>query len=359
MNYSSNRFSKTEYIILHIVLIICGWGAYNYYFFRFLEFKSYIEAKLILLGLVVFYAVTGIYMEMDDSRNETSLFMNLIAGFGTYTVVAFMRDWKRLIWSVLIICVLFSLGYALLISGCRIKNRAHFKKTMPDRMLRVFNAFRYTLCNGLAFIMIIVGITNCLGESWVKEQAVRVEAEYADIRSREYAIADKIHTISLLRDGVWEQLSVDGKLRVLQIVADIEASHLGLPHGLVVSVGKLDAMTVGQYNDRTHLITIDKDYLKNEKGSVILGVLLHECRHAYQSRIAELNLTLSGKTGKLLFFREAADFRKELSDYTSGDDDFGTYYFQHIEVDSRSYSSETVEVYFRYIDLYLEQEWGS
>ena len=78
----------------------------------------------------------------------------------------------------------------------------------------------------------------------------------------DYTIENHKDELMLLDESKWYYLSVNEKINVLQVVANIEAEKLGLSNELNVGVDNLEKEslyegTQGYYNDLTHTIAID------------------------------------------------------------------------------------------------------
>lgn len=119
--------------------------------------------------------------------------------------------------------------------------------------------------------------------------AVLTPKQSADTPITNYStIENNLNTINLLQEDIWDILSLQERLNVLQTIANIEASYLGLPHELNVISAVMDEETLGYYNDQIHTVAFNIDFLRQGNSADILETLTHEAFHAYEHRLVDL-----------------------------------------------------------------------
>lgn len=69
----------------------------------------------------------------------------------------------------------------------------------------------------------------------------------------EQTIENNIDSILLLQENLWEKLSAQERLDVLQTVVNTERRYLGIPHELNVGVANLGEHTLGHYIEGTSI----------------------------------------------------------------------------------------------------------
>lgn len=167
-------------------------------------------------------------------------------------------------------------------------------------------------------------------------------------------IENNLETIILLQEETWDDLSLQERMNVLQIIANIEASYLGLPHELNVISVVSDEETLGYYDDQTHTIAINIDFLQKGDSTDILETLTHEAFHAYEHRLVDLYTNAADELKDLRLLHRAKIYSEEFENYIDGSDDPIGYFFQAVEFDSDAYAASAADRYFDAIYVYQD-----
>lgn len=161
-----------------------------------------------------------------------------------------------------------------------------------------------------------------------------------DRRSRQEMLDANPQVRTGLRQSAWEQMDMQERVNLLQLVADIEAAYLGIP-SIPVSAEKLEPYTLGTYWSRARRLAIDTEHLGFSKPEDCVRTVAHEVFHAYQDYLAE-NIDWNSAVTDSAYFDEALRWKKNGEDYLRGEG----YYEQPLEVSARDYSDAAVLVYF-------------
>lgn len=171
--------------------------------------------------------------------------------------------------------------------------------------------------------------------------------------SPKWTISANIETVSNLQEEMWRNLSATEKLDTLQVVANIERQYLGLPHELNVIISQDEETTYASYNDHTHLIEINIEYLDDRTAHEVLKSLCHECYQSYQHRLCNVYSEMDPKYSELLVFSDVSQYSQEFANYIDGAHDQDGYYSQLCELRARQYAQQSVEEYYSKINQYL------
>ena len=142
---------------------------------------------------------------------------------------------------------------------------------------------------------------------------------------------------------------------VLQTVTNIEGRYLGIPNKLTVEAKELLDTTLASYLDETHTLYINEDFLSGGPAKEVLTACCHEVYHAYQHRIVDAYHHADEREKDLQIYRKALLYSKEFENYTSGTENYFTYYTQQCEIDARSYAASAADEYMERIAEYLEE----
>ena len=157
----------------------------------------------------------------------------------------------------------------------------------------------------------------------------------------------------MLQDYIWETLTLEEWLEVLQVVANIEQAALGLPHELNLITANCDELVAGTYYDDKHEITISVDYLLEAESQEVVRTVCHEARHAAQHRMVDAYDEVRPELKSLEMFQDARIFKKEFSDHADSSEDILSYYRQKVEIDANAYSDKEMKEYFEQINEYV------
>lgn len=212
----------------------------------------------------------------------------------------------------------------------------------------------YHQCRMIAGIILsTVYLASILGI--IYSGAVIIPNQTADTPVVNYStIENNLETICLLEEETWDNLSLQERMDVLQVIANIEASYLGLPHELNAISAISDEETLGYYDDQTHTIAINIDFLQNGNSADILETLTHEAFHAYEHRLVDLYESVTDELKELRLLHRAKIYSDEFENYIDGSDDPIGYFFQAVELDSDAYAAAAVQQYFDAIYAYLD-----
>lgn len=348
---NNNTQGKTEFITEHIFWLALAWIWYRSLLFRCVPQHTLTESKLILLGFVLVFSAVGILFQMQNNRNGMGVFLDLVLGYGAYTVLTYWPIYQRLIKICLVAAGILSLLYAALVLCRRMRSRKYALKILCKRLGLVAFMSKKIVGMSLALIMGVSGASVLFGSSLLKSD-VRPATK---TNLSEQTIANNMDTILLLQEDEWEKLSAQERMDVLQAVANIEQRYLGLPNELNVGVANLDADILGYYTDKTHEIIVSADSLLYDSPREVLDTICHEAYHSYQYRLVEALNGADENSKNLRIFRKAYTYADEFTSYKDGSTDFCGYYTQDCENDARDYAEDAVSDYYWRIMDHLEE----
>lgn len=338
---NNNTISKGMFIFESIIAEIIAIFMYRVILLRCVGNLDYYESIDAFFVLTVVFTLFGIAVTYGKHRNAISIFINTVTPLGLFTVASYYRTAPVLIWSFVALAIVLSLAYVIPTFAKKIKNEARRKTIISSRIRRsfVFTRFVTAFCLFVPVLVLAFGIVFRF-----KLVSPSTEPVENPVKMRN-EIEDNSEVIKYTEEKAWKKLSTKEKLNVLQSVADIEAAHLGVPHGLKVITSVLTAGTAASYDDENHKIAIDADYLENRPVSDVVKSVCHEARHAYQYCVCEMYNSLTDEQKELLIFRDVEALVYNFSDYKSGIVNFDEYVSQKCEVDAREYAESRCEFY--------------
>lgn len=335
----------TEGIIFMFITMI----TYKNAFFRCLNDLSYNESSALLwIILVAFVLLHGILI-FKYHRTGGTVAISLLLPYGIYTILAYKETIGIQIKVVLGVSFLLALLYIFLVMFRKIKNQEKKAQIYKNRAYRCLIMTYKFVGIGMAVIMLPLLLQSAFGVVLFKPS---VKPALQDTVS-ESTIQNNIDTILLLQEQEWQKLTTKEKLDVMQVVANIEANYLGIPHELNVGGTNLDEVLAAAYSDSTHSIQFNMNYLETSSAKRILESCCHEAHHAYQYCLIDAYDKASEEAKNLRIYKEAKVYKKEFDHYISADKDADAYMTQQCEKDARSYAESAVEDYYNRIYEHL------
>lgn len=331
-----NACSKGAYITDHICWGLMTMVWYRTFLYRPIPTWSNGPSKLLLWGLWAAALLGGYAATARRRRNATNLTVTLLLPYEVYTALSLGRYFKTGI--ALSLAAAAAAGGGFLLLALLASPR---RRVLARRVRLALLRFRAAAAVCMGSVLIFSLITAIHGgiPFWG-------EGRPANVPREEATIAACAETLCKLEEDVWQGLSTGEKLRVLQAVADIERSRLGLSHDLSVRTDLLGDGTLGSYRGSAHQITIDTTHLEQSPPQEVLRSVVHECYHAYQQALVALYLASDEAYRSLQVFDAARAYAEEYADYQDGQGDtFLAYYAQAVEVTARAYAESAVASY--------------
>lgn len=220
------------------------------------------------------------------------------------------------------------------------------RKILKCRIRKSVEAFK----NAFAVVMICFFITLAIDvvcDNFPGKYNIAGEKELQSIEGN-------LSKLALLEEDKWQALNNQERLEVLQCIADIEVTYLGLPHRLEVEVVDLEREYEGFYNHKDRKIVIKSTYFEECTAESCLNTILHEARHSYQANLVDLYESTDEIFRELSVFYEAQAYKEEFENYIHSEDDFIGYFCQQCETNARTYAENRSSIYWEKIDMYLE-----
>jgi len=339
-----NTMSKTGYILEHVFWGLLTAVIYQNSGFRCAPGMGFLASRLLLWGLMAGFSVIGIALTWGRRRNNLSLFVNLVLSIEAYTALSYWTDLKRPILAVGTAAGVAAFAYFLTVICLKIENRGRGGAVLMRRLRHGVLGGRTIAAVCLTLLIVPIAINAAFGRD-LFNPSVAPAASAAE----NHTIAEHLEELRKLDEDTWETLDPAERLDLVQTIANIEDTYLGLPHELIVTAGDLPESIVGQYDDHTHTITLDTDYLQTRLAHEVLDTVCHEAYHAYQHRLCDAYDSLDSDFKGLLLFYRTEKYTADFEHYYSGDD-FDAYYFQQVEIDARNYAADAVKDYYAKIE---------
>ena len=346
-----NTLSIQGYIGAHLFWAFVSSFWYNRLYFRKLAPLTYNQSRGFLCVLLVLVCTVGIVVTYKRHRNYKSMILNLIMAYGLYAFATYSRIFPtKIMWTLIISLSLTTIWIIILF--CRKINNENKRKTIIKiRINRALLAIRNGLCAAIIIVMLPIGV-KVLFDGTISSSGVPATNTYGN----EYTISENIEKLTNINQEKWDTLSVQEKLDVCQIIANIEANYFGIEQELYVEMGELGKDVNGHYESDSHKIVINTEHIMESPAAAVINTICHEAYHSYQFRLVELYDSLDEKNRSLKIFYKSSIYSEEFKNYISGDEDLEAYYSQDIEYDARKYAKSAVEDYYARINEYFEIE---
>ena len=342
----SNSMSIKEFVLQHLIWSLIAFIWYRM-IFRCIGNMTLFVSELVLFGMVALISTVYGVFECRSRRNGFSIFINLITGFGLYTISTYYSIHKELIHIIFFIAILFSAVISIYI----MRKTYKYKKTIQKALKRIIRSL--ALCQivfGMGMLLVLTIVCSSVLFSFRVEQFNTYPV--GERVMGESFVENDVETIALLAENNWTDLSLQKKIDVLQAIANNECNYLGLPNELTVRSVNLDKDTLGMYVDQTHEILINTNCLRGEGFKKVLEIILHEAYHSFEHRCWDVYKSTGEDEKRLRLFQSIVEYGREFENYESGKNDFNSYYFQKSEIDCREYAKQASERYLELINNY-------
>lgn len=343
-----NEMGKKRYIINMIYgNIIFLW---IYYITIFSAMKGFSELQSFILLIVAIFmgALLDLLLLGRYARNWRNIVITIPlipGGYTIYTYLYYRSDWCK---KVLCVAGMFWGCYVIVLFVRRIKEKADCRRIILSRMRRAYWGAKYVGALVCTMVIIIALIDTCVSHRRLG-CAFGIEATaYND----EDSLAANMEQVLKMQPEEYSKLSVDEKVELLQVMADIQGRYLGLDRRVTVKTSSLENDRLGYYRDSTAVIQIDTEHLSDDPQSV-LETLYHEMFHAAQHQYAHIYDQVSEENKKSYFLMDAEIYAEEIENYVNGENDILEYYSQKLEQDARAHGIIDAQQVYDRIEEYL------
>ncbi len=348
---------KEEYPFIKFAADHIFWGfvigvVYNLILFRQIDGFDVTNSNYILTEILVVVSLIGAGVEIDLDYNIVRVFLSLVTGFGVYTWVSYYDQMMPFCVGILFVMGLLILLYSVYMLSSKNKSKLKFWDVFWLRTMKIFHVSRYIMCFS-AVIVIVVSMLGLLF-GWASKSEITQPVEDLNIGNYEECLENNIDELAKLDEPVWETLNTDEKIEVIQTLAEVEKSYLGLAVKLKISVEPAQTTErMGYYLKSGEKIVISKHSIENNSSWVIVNTLCHEIYHAYEDKLIDLYIKAEPSEKKLDIFSDARNYYREYKNYISPEDNYSGYYNQATEADAREHAKQATINYYRYIKNHL------
>lgn len=347
-----NKIPPKIYLFLTVFSALIAMLIYRSTVFCCISFTSFEDSKAILWLIWTACLLTSYLLTFKRRRNYFSIFSNTVLPFGIYTMLTYDGVHLHLAFvlktAILILCGLF--GVLNLVWVNIPDDLNELLRVAKIRLIHFLNGAKSISVVFMSVLLIYVFALYAFDSPSLipaVKPAVAVEANKAEV------LEENMPVISKVSENIWNSLSSEEKLDVLQTLANVEKTQLGISHEVNVCADSLGLGTYGCYNYNSHTVYINKWILRESDSTECVKTICHELRHAYQHDSAEAYLSLDKKHQQLAIFDDLRDYYENLDDYKDVSDGFSEYENQTVEADSRAYSEERTSFYLNAADEYL------
>lgn len=242
-----------------------------------------------------------------------------------------------------IVVLALSLGFTYCLFAAY-KGLAAMRRSGGDRAIAAVSLTQ-TLGSLVILLAILVIGNRFLGAPVMLESSGKEPVEQGDLTQ--------------LEASNWAQMGVEGRVKALQTIVDVEREKLGITERLVVVTDDLQEREGGNYSELTGKITVDREYLASAPEWRMIELACHEVYHSYQRSLVELYENATPQSRRLKLFDKVKQYRWEnlhYADISEDDAEFEEYYNQELEKDARAYATETAPEYYPWMEGKVPEE---
>lgn len=248
----------------------------------------------------------------------------------------------RFIGKYLFLCLVL-LAFTLFFMGRKIAGIMSAKRLSESKKVR----FAYYECRKTVYLMLFVLGMLGVHENYRNEK-LRNELEIFYQGCEEALEQDEEGTeLELVSEEEWEILGMEDRTDQMTVLANYYFKELGMKE-IPVYVAALEKGMLGLYStNRETAVYISDDFLKDCNIADASECLLHEIHHYYQDAVIQTLLTLKEENAdfmNLQYYKDALGLAVAQGNYSEDYTSWETYQNNELEVQSRTYAAEQVEV---------------
>ena len=247
-----------------------------------------------LVGCLVIFTITGVLLTRNNDRYYINIFINIILGTGTYTLIMFMYSGQffvlryRFILLIILAVLINSIAVAVVN-----RHRTSVAGIIKTSMLRNRKLSAFLLAGLLLGLYII---------------SSRGISEFGVSSGSKMSEAQALSRLSVaMDDSTWNEKSMKEKMDAAQMLVGVICGELGIEDYPAVKIEKLnenkpgsydDFTKLGTYNDLRNEITLDTKLMNGEPEDIIETVA-HETYHANQNNVVSVYHIMDSKRKSL------------------------------------------------------------
>ena len=325
------QMRKRDYIILSGMFIAVAGVLFFATLYKYVYAVTSTYNINMLMGCLVIFTTTGVLLTKSNDRYYINIFINLILGTGTYTLLMFMysRQFCIIGFGTFLLIILVTLIHSIAVAVVN-RHRVSARRIVKASMLGNRKLSAFILAGLLIFSPI-----------YILSGRVSTEPETA-VESAMSETQDLNRLVAAMNDTTWNEKSMKERADAVQTLVCVICGELGVEDYPAVKVEKMNENTYALYREAKNEITVNTKVL-NGKPEDIIETVSHETYHKYQHKIVALYNSMDSEAKKLVLFDKAREYYSELGNYVSGEKDFEKYKNQALESDAREFAQQETE----------------
>lgn len=302
--------------------------------------ESILWLTLLQLGGVTL----GCLLTLHTRRNQLSLLSNVSLPLGVYALCVLMRQAPWLPMLMIGLAAVLSVVYVWLVFTHKMPVGNHMVVLRRRREQCAYGS--RVICSMCT--LVLVGALICSETFHMSLTNNNQMVEAMGTQNKMYTLESQRNNLKLLNDAQWTDAPVADKLKVLNVVARIEADYLGTPPVQVYGT-YMNMDTQGKYDPKNEKIYINLQIINSHYSSQALRTVLHEMYHHYQHTLCDMYEDLPPQYRDLQMFESVQQYQKEFKDYDDGSSDYEEYYDQEVERSAREYAEQGAVEYLEFL----------
>lgn len=300
--------------------------------------------SIAILGIISFVCLIVVWTVHKISKRWI---YSIILACLPWCIYSLLQDGINIMKSGKVICMSIVVSFAVAAAAIYLCN---LKRHKTRSLKMIIGA-----CMSVAIfcIVVTVPVVSLMNQTVKENDRKSVENECVP----ENTIEDNVELLSKVSN--WKTLSIGSRLDLLQKVAEIETTHLGLREIPTVRVSSMDKNIVGSYVHADNTIKINFDKLSDSndnRGMKMISTILHECFHAWEHQIVDVYQNCQDERVLSTYpYNQASRYYSEIEDYVSATDDVKKYEKQAIEADAYAYEDVRLKDYDKAIREYISK----
>ena len=303
---------------------------------------------IVFLGISILGTLILTVMSVKHYRNTLSIWCSALFPIEVYCILSYITKSGGRIFILFIVWVLTLIVWILIKHNMALKKEQDFK--VGIKLLPELTRAGWLLITAVLLLFIVPVMSR-------GARGIETALDYTIVATdtKGMTVTGQQSNLKDFDEQTWRWLDEDRRAELLQLVAAIEASELGLDHELYIGIRDFAGDTTpAAYTAHDHKILVNRGSLMSMTGEEAINMVCHQAYHAYEKSLVDLYMDTGRKYLGLKVFSGVDGFVAELQQDIEALDDRKDAANERLEQAAKKYADEKTSEYLYWIDFAIK-----
>ena len=303
---------------------------------------------IVFLGISIPGTLILTVMSVKHYRNTLSIWCSALFPIEVYCILSYITKSGGRIFILFIVWVLTLIVWILIKHNMALKKEQDFK--VGIKLLPELTRAGWLLITAVLLLFIVPVMSR-------GARGIETALDYTIVATdtKGMTVTGQQSNLKDFDEQTWRWLDEDRRAELLQLVAAIEASELGLDHELYIGIRDFAGDTTpAAYTAHDHKILVNRGSLMSMTGEEAINMVCHQAYHAYEKSLVDLYMDTGRKYLGLKVFSGVDGFVAELQQDIEALDDRKDAANERLEQAAKKYADEKTSEYLYWIDFAIK-----